>query len=180
MNSHENTTNNNTPHDAGDVAQCRARVLSFVSGALGNTGRAPLGQGAGTIMMALESPIAGIRVQALGALDAALATPAPTPTQVNTTHANTTQAKENSIMHPTAAGEYDVALFREAVMRRLHDDSMDVVLAALQLRHIGMLPSLVLADVLVGVWERCIHVSRWAKAKAMRQTARQAAVQVWW
>ena len=64
-------------------------MLSFVSEVLQGTGRTPVA-GAGTVVLALESPVAGVRVQALETLDTAL-------------------------LH----GGQDAVMFREAVVRRI-------------------------------------------------------------
>lgn len=61
---------NSQPSDASSEPQ-RARVLTFVGDVLQGTGRAPMA-GSGTVMLALESSIAGVRVQALERLDGAL------------------------------------------------------------------------------------------------------------
>lgn len=55
---------------------------------------------------------------------------------------------------------------------------MDVVLAALSLQGLQSLPPMVLCDVVIKSWHRCVHLSTHAKAKATRTTARAAAVKV--
>lgn len=57
--------------DAATSDTHRTRVLSFVSDVLQGTSRAPL-PGAGTVMLALESPLVAVRMQALQTLDADL------------------------------------------------------------------------------------------------------------
>lgn len=79
----------NHPSAAATSESQRARVLCFVGDVLQGTCRTPLA-GAGTVMLALESSVAGIRVKALETLDAAL-----------------------------LEGGQDGAMLREAVLRRL-------------------------------------------------------------